>query len=76
MLRPYFINFSLNRSIKQLPRRARKPRPILFVELKACQMADDTGHRHRALTPWRVEVELEIVVFYERVAADVVLYQY
>ena len=51
------------------------PLPILLVELEACQMADDTGHRHRALTPWRVEVEIEFVVFYERVATDAVLYQ-
>ncbi len=52
------------------------PLPILLVELKACQMANDTGHRHRALTPWRAEVEIEFVVFHERVAADAVLYQY
>ena len=39
-------------------------------------MADDTGHRHGALTPGRVEVEIEFVVFNERVAADTVLYQY
>ena len=38
-------------------------------------MADDTGHSHRALTPWRAEVEIEFVILYVRVAADAVLYQ-
>ena len=39
-------------------------------------MADDTGHCHRALTPWRAEIEIEFVVFHEPVAADAVLCQY
>ena len=51
------------------------PLPILFIELEACQMANDTGHRHRALTPWRAEIEIEIIVFHEGVATDAVLYR-
>ena len=51
------------------------PLSILFVELEACQMADDTGHRYRALTPWRPEVKIELVILYERVAADAVLHR-
>ena len=38
-------------------------------------MANDTGHRHRALTPWWAEVEIKIVIFHERVATDAVLYK-
>lgn len=48
----------------------------MFVELEACQMANDTGHCHRALTPWRAEVEIEIVIFHESIATDAVLYRY
>lgn len=48
----------------------------MFVELEACQMANDTGHCHRALTPWRAEVEIEIVIFHEPIATDAVLYRY
>ena len=51
------------------------PRSVLFVELKACQMANDAGHCHRAWTPWWAEVEVKIVIFHEPVAMDAVLYK-
>ena len=73
MLGPYFVNLRLNRSIKESQWWARMPRSVLFVELKACQMANDAGHCHRALTPWWAEVEIKIVIFHEPVAMDAVL---
>lgn len=44
--------------------------PLLVVggELDGCQMPLDSGHGHRAVSPWRAKVKIERVVFDIRIA--------
>lgn len=69
--RPYYVHILKDWHFKQQTRRARCPTFVLFAKLQACQMANDTGHRHFAVAPCSPKVEAEDIIFHILLAMNI-----